>query len=517
MSNRSSDHRHPDPGAHAGESVSLWMDTADVPVFPALDQDREADVCVVGAGIAGLSAAYHLAQEGLSVIVLDDGPIGGGQSERTTAHITHVLDDRYMQIEKEHGEEKAALAAESHTEAIETIARIVREEKIDCAFERVDGYLFLGPDDDEDLLKQELDAAQRAGLTDARRAERAPLPSFETGPCLRFPNQAQFHIRRYLSGLAKAAEKHGARICTGTHVSDIHGGAPATVRTSAEQTVTCKHVVIATNAPIHDSLAVYTRQAPYLTYVIGLALPAHAVPRALYWDTQDPYHYVRVADGPQKGRDVLVVGGEDHKTGQQNDAGLRFARLEAWTRQRFPECGEVLYRWSGQVMEPSDGMALIGRNPLDKDNVYIATGDSGNGMTHGTIAGLLLTDLICRRENPWEALYSPSRIRLRALGEFAKENANVAGQYTDLLKPASGNEELQPCCGRVIQDGIHKIALYKDETGTEHRMSAICPHKGCVVRWNSFEKTWDCPCHGSRYAAQGQVINGPSIADLKRL
>jgi len=238
------------------------------------------------------------------------------------------------------------------------------------------------------------------------------------------------------------------------------------------------------------------------------------VTRALYWDTGDPYHYVRLQR--ENGHDVLIVGGEDHKTGQANDGQERFARLEQWTRQRFPQSLEVQYRWSGQVMEPVDGIAFIGRNPLDDDNVYIATGDSGQGMTHGTIAGMLLSDLIQGRKNKWEDLYSPSRIRLKSLPEYASENINVAGQYADYVTAGDikSESELRPGEGAVMRDGVSKIAVRRDENGNIHKLSAVCPHLGCIVAWNSTEDTWDCPCHGSRFSAEGRVYQGPANDDL---
>jgi len=278
--------------------------------------------------------------------------------------------------------------------------------------------------------------------------------------------------------------------------------------------VTSDVVVVATNTPVNDRVAIHTKQAPYVTYVIGVRVPKDSVTRALYWDTGDPYHYVRLQREDE--HDVLIVGGEDHKTGQANDGIERFARLEQWTRERFPQSREVAYRWSGQVMEPVDGLAFIGRNPLDDDNVYIATGDSGQGMTHGTIAGMLLTDLIQGRKNRWEDLYSPSRIRLKSLPEYASENINVAGQYADYVTAGDIKSEadLRPGEGAIMRDGLSKIAVHRDESGKVHKLSAVCPHLGCIVGWNSTEQTWDCPCHGSRFSASGRVYQGPANSDL---
>jgi len=352
--------------------------------------------------------------------------------------------------------------------------------------------------------------------------ERAPIADFDTGKALRFPRQAQFHPLKYLSGLARAITKRGGQIFTGTHASKIEGGKTARIETDGGAVVTADAVVVATNTPVNDLFAIHTKQAAYLTYVIGARVPRGSVTKALFWDTHDPYHYVRIQSGPfgedEAGDyDVLIVGGEDHKSGQADDAGNRFAWLERWTRTRWPQAKEILYRWSGEVMEPVDCLAFIGPNPMDEDNVFIATGDSGNGMTHGTIAGILLTDLIMGRENEWEKIYYPTRKTLRALPEFAKENLNVAEQYVDLVTPGEVDsiDEIKAGEGAILRRGLTKVAVYRDESGTAHERSAICRHLGCVVQWNSLEKTWDCPCHGSRYDAYGKVIQGPANSDLE--
>lgn len=513
----------------AGQTVSVWMATAEAPEQSALDTDLECDVCVVGAGIAGMTTAYLLAREGKRVVVLDDGHIGGGMTERTTAHLVVALDDRYYELERLHGEKGARLAAESHGAAVDRIESIVAEEKIDCDFERLDGYLFTPPDESKQELEDELEAAHRAGLSSTEMVERAPIKDFDTGPALRFPRQAQFHPTKYLAGLARAIKRDGGRIFTGTHASVIEGGARARIETSEGNVVIARAVVVATNTPVNDRLVIHTKQAPYITYVIGARVPRGSIEKALYWDTPDPYHYVRIKSGPfqkiegEEGMieagdyDILIVGGEDHKTGQEEeDMNKRYGRLESWTRTRFPMIEDILFRWSGQVMEPVDGMAFIGRNPLDEDNVFIATGDSGNGMTHGTIAGILLTDLIMGRENEWATLYDPSRITLRAAFEFAKENLNVAAQYTDLVTPGEVDsaDEIEAGEGAVVRRGLSKVAVYRDEQDVLHETSAVCVHLGCIVGWNTEEKTWDCPCHGSRYDALGQVIQGPANSDL---
>jgi glycine/D-amino acid oxidase-like deaminating enzyme/nitrite reductase/ring-hydroxylating ferredoxin subunit len=506
----------------SGRTTPVWSTDADVPDFPPLATDLATDVCIVGAGIAGLSVAYHLGRAGRRVTVIDDGPVAGGETGRTTAHLSNALDDRYYELERIFGQDGARLAAESHGAAIDRIEQIVREEQIDCDFTRLDGYLFLAAGETPDELDKELAAAHRAGLTGVERVERAPLREFDTGPALRFPNQGQFHILRYMAGLARAVQRQGGQIFTGTHVREIEGGkhgAQATVTTEHGQRVLAGAVVVATNTPVNDRFVIHTKQAPYRTYVVALRVPKGAVPLALYWDTADPYHYVRLQSHGD--HDVLIVGGEDHKTGQADDMDERWRCLEEWTRERFPMVQDTESRWSGQVMEPVDYMAFIGRNPADDDNVYIATGDSGHGMTHGTIAGMLIADLITGTPNPWEKLYAPNRVTLSASPalEFAKENLNVVAQYADLVTggDVDSADDIQPGEGAVLRRGTKKVAAYRDEAGTLHERSAICPHLFCVVDWNPGEKTWDCPCHGSRFDCYGKVVNGPSIVDLPAL
>jgi glycine/D-amino acid oxidase-like deaminating enzyme/nitrite reductase/ring-hydroxylating ferredoxin subunit len=469
---------------------------------------------VIGAGIAGLTTAYMLAREGKSVVVLDDGPIAGGETGRTTAHLSNAVDDRYVEIERLHGERGARIAAESHTRAIDAIEQIVTEEKIDCDFLRVSGYLFLPPGWELEFLQLELEAAQRAGVPGVRMVERAPLPRFNTGPCLCFPRQGQFHAVKYMAGLADAAERRGVRIHTRSHVSEIKQGHHPVVSTEDRKSVRCNHVVVATNSPINNWVTIHTKQEPYRTYVVGILMPKGSISPLLLWDTLDPYHYVRIQPFSER-HDVLIVGGEDHRTGQAHETNARFDSLEGWARKLFPSLGHVEFRWSGQVMEPVDAVAFIGRNP-GSDNVFIVTGDSGQGMTHGTIAGMLIRDLINGSDNEWAGLYDPSRKTLKAAGEFARFNLNVARQYLGFVTAGQSRDtaSIPRGTGAVLRRGVQKIAAYCDENGVVQEFSAVCPHLGCIVDWNDTEKSWDCPCHGSRFSADGSVINGPANVGL---
>ncbi len=500
-----------------GPTTSLWHQTFSVPSRPALDKDLTTDVCVVGAGIAGLSVAYALARAGKKVVVLDLDQIGSGESGRTTAHLSNELDDRYFILERARGGDDARRACESHTAAINRIEETIRIVGIDCDSARLDGYLFCAPGDSEEKLDEELSAAQRAGLSDASRVERGPMDGFDSGPALRFPRQARFHVLKYLAGLAEGIGGAGGAIHGNSKVESIEGGTPAKVRTRSGHTVKATDVVVCTNGAISDLVVTHAKQAPYRTLVVALRVPKGSVTDALYWDTGHPYHYVRLQP-LDDASDALIVGGEDFKTAHEDDAGVRFERLEKWARERFPAAGERITQWTGQCLEPNDYLAYIGPNPDGAKHVWLATGDSGMGMTHGTIAGILLEALISGKEHPWAKLYDPKRITLhrRELADVAKENADVAVQFAEYVTPGEVDDvsTIKPGEGRVIRRGLHKVAVYRDDDGVLHERSAVCTHVRCIVDWNTAEKSWDCPCHGSRFDAYGKVMAGPAIEDL---
>lgn len=508
----------------SGTHISYWTDSVQPIAFETLNENITTDCLVIGGGISGLTTAYCLLKAGRKVVVVEDGLIGSGESGRTTAHLTCALDDRYYEIEKTFGDENSRNAAESHTAAINWIERTIADEEINCSFERVDGYLFLHPTDKAENLKKEFEATKRAGLA-TEWVDKIPGVQNVTGGAIRFPHQGQFHIMHYLNGLANAIVRMGGKIYTNTRAVKIneHGAECNGFHAEALNTV------VATNTPVNDLVTMHTKQFPYRTYVIAAKIRKGHLPHALWWDTGNteskwitwPYHYVRLQPFDEE-FDLLIAGGEDHKTGQADDEGIaeenRYEALINWTRKHFPQVGDIVYKWSGQVLEPVDYMGFIGKNP-GNENVYIITGDSGNGMTHGTLGGMIISDLITGKENPWAELYSPRRIPIKMPGAYLSEVGNMAAQYADYIKAADIHEldQLSKDEGAILSKGLQKLAVYKNEEGKVNCFSAVCPHLGCIVQWNADEKTFDCPCHGSRFTTEGVVINGPAHSDLKQV
>ncbi|GAB4819568.1 hypothetical protein N2152v2_006614 [Parachlorella kessleri] len=505
------------PGLASG---TVWNMKSVTPKYPALAEDTRADVVVVGAGIAGLTCAYQLAKAGKSVVVLEARVRGGGQTGRTTAHIMTWLDDYYYECESMHGLEKTKLVANSLRKAVDWIENVTNEEKIDCKFERLDGYLVPHatgespmPTSSTGAMKKELDASIRAGLTDTEQVQLSGGP--EVGGysvAIRYPNNADFHPMMYIEGLADAVVRHGGRIYENTKYWTTEGDQ---VATDTGRKIKCDAVVLATNSPINHNLAVHARQLPYRSYAVGIKIPKSKYKRALYWDTSEPYHYVRI-DEYDADNYVMIVGGEDHKTGSLWPYDP-YERLIKYAKSRWTGAGEVLFRWNGQVMEPADLLYLHGKDPLKPDsNTYIITGDSGQGVTGGTIGGIVVSDEILGRPNPWAEIYSPSRAPpAKSLMEIADEGLTTTVSFAERVIPkVTLSYELEPDSGAIVQKGLHKVALYVDAKGEKHAYSAVCKHMGCIVHWNSIEKTFDCPCHGSHFSCYGKVIQGPAKADL---
>jgi glycine/D-amino acid oxidase-like deaminating enzyme/nitrite reductase/ring-hydroxylating ferredoxin subunit len=490
---------------------SLWMD-AGFPDAPSLEHDASTDVLIVGAGIAGLSTAYELASAGRKVIVVDRGAIAGGMTARTTAHLSFEIDDYNYALIGRRGEEVARAFFESQRAAVERIEQIVQSHSIGCDFARVDGYFVPAGKHGSGIIDKECEAARKAGFADV---EKTSAPDGHNGPALRFPNQARFHPLKYLNGLATALRRMHVEIYANTPVTKLEEkDGRVHAETANGRTIEANYAVYATNAPF--GVAIHTKQAPYRTYAFAAPVPKGSVADVLVWDTLDPYHYVRLQPGDK--HDMLIIGGEDHKSGTEADGADRIARLKTWAVQHYPMMGEITHAWSGQVYEPIDFVPHDGRNPGD-ENIFVITGDGGQGITNGVAGALLIADLIEKSASPWEDCYQPSRKTLTAAGDFITETAGVVSNMSEHLGGADFKDAaaINRNQGGHLKLGGHKAAVYRDEQGELHAVSATCTHVGCVVHFNPFERCWDCPCHGSQFSVDGEVLAGPARKPLEEL
>ncbi|HUF12702.1 MAG TPA: FAD-dependent oxidoreductase [Longimicrobiales bacterium] len=499
--------------SNEGGTRSVWQATVEPRRYAPLTEDTDADVCVVGAGLAGLTTALELARGGMRVVVLEkESNIGAGETAHTSAHLANAMDDRFDHLERHLSLDAARQARESHGAAIDWIERVARDEGIDCDFRRVDGFLVPGEGEDPNRMEDEHQAALRAGFSDAELLASSPIEGLG-GPCIRFPEQGEYHPLRFLNGAADAVVRAGSRIFTDAHVVDAQGGADGRATTADGPTVRARRIVLATNSPAGRYLETI-KMLPYRTFVVALEVVPGVVPRALYWDTTDPYHYVRLASD-RAGRELLLVGGGDYQSGTKDRGEQVFLELVEWARERFDTRGATVYRWSGQVLEPADHLAFIGRSHAD-DDVYLCTGDSGQGMTHSVIAAMRIGDLILDRPERWP-VYDPRRLSGGAIREYLRDAALMGRKMLDHVKPGDVDsvDDIPVGGGAVLRRGLKEIAAYRDEAGELHERSAICTHAGCVVHWNSTEKSWDCPCHGSRFDPGGAVLNGPAVSSLR--
>jgi len=496
---------------------SFWYEDVGLEKRPALASDAECDLVVVGSGIAGLSTAYEAARWGWKVVVIDrQQTIGGVMTPRTTAHLASELDDYYHYLITAVGEDDARLYHDSQVSAINRIEAVCGDEGIDADFVRLDGFLVPAEAAHQADIEKEYEACRSIGAK-VEWADEAPVPLPRGTRALRFPDQARFHPLKYIRGLIAAIEGREGRIYGGTvYVDHREEDGGVVIETEAGPRIRARAAVFATNSPVNDKVTIHAKQVPDRTYVIAAPVPKGSIPDVLVWDTLDAYHYARLQPlGPAE--DLLIVGGEDHRTGEATDMEERFRHLEGWTRERFPELGQVRYRWSGQVMEPVDFMPYSGRNP-GNDNIYVHTGDSGQGMTNGVAGALNIAALLFEQKARFADVLDPSRKPKAgtSLADFVSGQAeavkNLGGYLTG--GEIGSADELQPGQGAIVRRGLAKIAAYRDEDGTLVERSATCTHAGCIVHWNPLEKCWDCPCHGSWFAPDGTVINAPAIKPL---
>jgi len=498
-----------------GKTSPYWSE-ASLPRFPKLERDVRVDVVVVGGGITGLTAAYLVAKAGRSVALLERARCAEIDTGHTTAHLTMVTDQRLAELVKRFGRNHAQAVWDAGLAAIAQIDSIVREEQISCAFAWVPGYLYdpIGSTAAEsvEVFTEEAALATELGF-DATFVSQVPF--FGTAG-VRFEDQARFHPRLYLAGLARALSAGGGQIYEHS-AADEFCGDPLSVISNGH-TLSCDAIVLATHTPLMGNTGLasatlfQTKLALYTSYVVAGRVPSGTVPDALFWDTAEPYHYLRV--DRRRGFDVVIVGGEDHKTGQSSDTSACYDRLEQTAMALVPGI-KITHRWSGQVIETPDGLPYIGETAARQ---FVATGFAGNGMTFGTLAGMMAADSVAGRANPWGDLLDPARKKIRgALWDYLAENKDYPYYMVrDRFAGAEGRSlrALKRGEGKILDIDGQRVAAYRDPTGAAIVRSAVCTHMGCLVAWNGAERTWDCPCHGSRFATDGSVIAGPAESPL---
>ena len=498
------------------QTKSLWMAEAEpIPAVP-LRADASCDVLVVGGGIAGLSAAYEAARCGRQVMLVDRGAIGRGMTARTTAHLASESDDWNYELVKARGEDDARTNFESQAAAINRIEAICRDEGIEADFTRVDAFMVPANAAHMAQLRDEYEACRKIGM-EVEWADEAPVALPEGTRSLRFADQGRFHPLKYCAGLAGAIVERGGMFHSDTayasHEEDDDG---VTVETADGHRIRANQVFFATNSPVNATVAIHTKQVPMRTYAIAARVPVGAIPDVLIWDTLEAYHYVR-QQPRSDGANWLIVGGEDHRSGTVDDGGERFSRLERWARDRFPEMGNVEYRWSGQVLEPVDYLPYSGRTP-GSERTFLHSGDSGMGITNAVAGALNFAALLRGDKAHFEPLFDPSRRPASAgtIAEFVKGQGEAVANLAGYVLPGEldSADDLSPGEGAIIRRGLKKVAAYRHEDGRLEERSAVCTHVGCIVQWNGTEKCWDCPCHGSQFCVDGSVINGPAVRPL---
>src|SRR4051812_23913524 len=499
-----------------GKNTSLWVDTAPQTSYPALTPGLHVDVAVLGGGIAGLTTALLLKREGASVAVVEAGRVGAGVTAYTTAKVTSLHGIQYQSVASSFGDDGASAYAEANEKGLAQVAAFVDDLKIDCDFRRKPAFTYAEEDSDRDTIEKEVDAAQRAGL-DAHFTTETDLP-WPVAAAIRVEDQAEFHPRLYLIALAKAITGGGSHVFERTRATAVAGGKEHVRISTAVGELTADQVVLATHFPFLDRGGYFARMHPERSYGLGLYLrPGAKAPQGMYLSTESPSHTVR--SHPTAKGEMVIAGGESHKTGQGGDTAERVARLEQWARERF-DVRSIEYRWSTQDNMPVDGVPYIGRLAPFQKRLWVATGFMKWGLTNGTAAGMILTDLINERPNPWADLFDSTRFKpLASAKELVMENANVGKHFVGdhLSRPdVRSVASLAPGEGGIVRRGASKVAAYRDEDGTLYEVSAVCAHLGCPVKFNQAERPCDCPCRGWRFDVSGRVLQGPAVKDLER-
>lgn len=489
----------------------IWKATSKGKNYPAVKGTNTAKVAVVGGGITGVTTAYLLAQQGVDVLLLEGSHLGSGVTGHTTAHLTNMVDLYYHQIASKHNEEAAKRVSGATTSAISLIEELAQQEGIDCDFKRVPAWYYATNGKQQEKLQKEVEAMKKAGLN-LHKEEDFPLP-IHTQEVWRMNNQAHFNALKYLHGLAEAAEKLGAHIHEQSHVLEVQENDNGVYLRGEGFSVNADKVLLATHTPVGIDL-LQTELEPYTSYALAATLEG-PVPEGLFYDLHTPYHYIRDYT-TDDGKSYAIVGGLDHKTGQADDMKAHMRALEEYTREHFP-VKEVAYQWMAQVFVPADHLPFIGQR-IRASRTYVATGFNGDGILWGTVSALMMKDLLQGRNHPWADTFEPARFTPSAAGQLAKENFNVAYRFvTDRFQQDAQTVDGVPRgSGRLVKVDGEQLAVHRDKDGKVHTFSPVCTHMGCIVQWNNEHGTWDCPCHGSRFKATGEVASGPAQEGLER-